>query len=188
MSYKIQHVVLSYAHDSLYEVSLLNTIMEFIKVLLQHGTIKEAKLLNSAHKAAANPEIGVTITHKAAYHVIKDCASIASKYIPLMVFGAYADPFETLRGKFSRKSIQELVTKAAEDVAYDQLITVIVDRATKMKLMEAPKPTTKEIKFEEDAADPYGDYGCMVQDDAPVIISSPTTDAMVDTLVKLFAA
>jgi hypothetical protein len=162
--------------------------MEFIKVLLHHSTIKEAKLLNSAHKAAANPEIGVTITHKAAYHVIKDCASIASKYIPLMVFGAYDNPFETLRGKFSRKSIQELVTKAAEDVAYDQLITVIVDRATKMKLMEAPKPTTKEIKFEEDAADPYGDYGCMVQDDSPVIISSPTTDAMVDTLVKLFAA
>jgi hypothetical protein len=162
--------------------------MEFIKVLLQHGTIKEAKLLNSALKAAANPEIGVTITHKAAFHVIKDCANIASKYIPHMVFGAYADPFETLQGKFSRKSIQELVAKAAEDVAYDQLITVIIDRATKMKLVEAPKPATKEIKFEEDAADPYGDYGCMVEDDAPVIVSTPTTDVLVDTLVKLFAA
>jgi len=160
--------------------------MEFIKTLLQHSNIREAKLLNSAIKANANPEIGVTITHKAAFHVIKDCAGVASKYIPHMVFGAYDDPFKTLQGKFTKKSIQELVARAAADVAVAQLITIMMDRAQRMNLLQAPKPAPAQ--FEEDANDPYGDYGCMVQEPEPPACDAAADDSTTEVLIKLFAA
>lgn len=160
--------------------------MEFIKTLLQHGTIREAKLLNSATKAATNPEIGVTITQPAAFHVIKDCAGVASKYIPHMVWGALDDPFKMLRGKFSKKSIQELVAKSSADVAAAQLITLIMDKGDKMNLLHAPKPKAP-VHFEEDANDPYGDYGCMVEE--PITQSTPSSDDdTTEALIKLFAA
>lgn len=161
--------------------------MEFIKTLLQHSNIREAKLLNSAIKANTNPEIGVTITHKAAFHVIKDCAGIASKYIPHMVFGAFDDPFKTLRGKFTKKSIQELVARAAADVAVAQLITIMMDRAQRMNLLQAPKPAAP-VQFEEDANDPYGDYGCMVQEPEPQVTTTSADDSTTEALIKLFAA
>ena len=165
----------------------VNTIMEFIKTLLQHGTIREAKLLNSATKAAANPEIGVTITHPAAFHVIKDCAGVASKYIPHMVWGALDDPFKVLQGKFSKKSIQELVAKSSADVAASQLITLIMDKGHKMNLLHVPKPTAP-VHFEEDVNDPYGDYGCIVEEPATQPTLGCMDDDMVEALIKLFAA
>ena len=161
--------------------------MEFIKTLLQHGTIREAKLLNSATKAASNPEIGVTITQPAAFHVIKDCAGVASKYIPHMVWGALDDPFKMLRGKFSKKSIQELVAKSSDDVAVSQLITLIMDQGDKMNLLHVPKSTCP-MKFEEDANDPYGDYGCMVEEPVTQTAPASTDDDTTEALIKLFGA
>lgn len=161
--------------------------MEFIKTLLQHGTIREAKLLNSAAKAATNPEIGVTITQPAAFHVIKDCAGVASKYIPHMVWGALDEPFKTLRGKFSKKSIQELVAKSSADVAVAQLITLILDKGDKMNLLHAPKPKAP-VHFEEDVNDPYGDYGCMVEEPVTQSVPASTDDDTTEALIKLFAA
>ena len=161
--------------------------MEFIKTLLQHSNIREAKLLNSAIKANANPEIGVTITHKAAFHVIKDCAGVASKYIPHMVWGALDDPFKMLRGKLSKKSIQELVAKSSADVAVAQLITLILDKGDKMNLLHASKPKAP-VHFEEDANDPYGDYGCMVEEPDAQTTPASTDDDTTEALIKLFAA
>ena len=56
--------------------------MEFLKIILQNSNLKEAKLYGAAQKAATNPEIGITIQNKAAYHVIKDCAAITMSYLP----------------------------------------------------------------------------------------------------------
>lgn len=161
-------------------------MVEFIKILLQHSTIREAKLLNSAIKANTNPEIGVTITHKAAFHVIRDCAGVASKYIPHMVWGAYDDPFKTLQGKFTKKSIQELVAKSSTDVAIAQLIVLILDAGHKMNLLNVSKPDDV-TKFEQDVNDPYGDYGCMVEESDASPTPSASDDDTVETLIRLFA-
>lgn len=163
--------------------------MEFIKILLQYSTIREAKLLNSAIKANANPEIGVTITHKAAFHVIKDCAGVASKYVPHLVFGSYTDPFTTLRGKFTRKNIQELVAVSSSDIPTAQLIALILDKASKMKLIQAPKPSEIAINFEQDDnSDPYGDYGSTIEEEVVVTPLASSSDEIVNALATLFAA
>jgi len=71
--------------------------MRFVEIILENSTAKEAKLYNAARKAYQNPEIGITIQNKAAYHVIRDCAGITTKYLVHYVFGCYADPFVELK-------------------------------------------------------------------------------------------
>lgn len=158
--------------------------MEFIKIMLQHSVLTEAKLHTSAQKAAKNPETGITINHQASYHVIKDCAMITTKYLPHMVFGAYKDPFVDLKGKFTRKSITEFVNASKSDVPVEQLLQLIVARAEKMNINTKPA-VASVIKTAPVPADPYGDYGCLVEDTTPPPM--PTDDGLVSILCKLFA-
>ena len=84
-------------------IKKVTLLMEFVNIILQNSNLKEAKLYGAAQKAATNPEIGITIQNKAAYHVIKDCATIAMCYLPHLVFGSYVNPFESLKGKFKKE-------------------------------------------------------------------------------------
>ena len=134
-------------------MSRLISSMEFIEIILQNSDLKEAKLYKAAQKAAANPEIGITIQNKAAYHVIKDCATIASSYLPLFVFGTYQSPFESLKGKFKKENIAEFIKQSEKDLSCKQLLLIILDKAEKALPQQTQKFETETI------ADPYGDYG-----------------------------
>ncbi len=105
--------------------------MKFIEVLLKNSQIKEGKLYGPSKKASESPETGVLIQNPAAYHVIKDCATLAHKYLPHYVFGHYANPFEVLKGKFAKADIVEFVNSANSDIVYHQLLTLIVDKIRK---------------------------------------------------------
>lgn len=155
--------------------------MEFIKIILDNSTLKEAKLYNSAKKASANPEIGVTINHQAAFHVIKDCAAITVKYLPMLAFGSYDKPFESLKGKFKQVMIKEFVDSITSNVASEQLMAVIMHKADNMKLLTPS--TGHAMKFDNNSTDPYGDYGCVVADAAP---ASHANDDSFQVLCKLF--
>ena len=105
--------------------------MKFIDILLSSSQAKESKLVGPATKASTNPETGITINNPAAYHVIKDCAKLAIKYLPHYVFGLYANPFEVLKGKFERKDIDEFVKAALSDMVLNQLLSLIIDKIKK---------------------------------------------------------
>jgi hypothetical protein len=94
--------------------------MKFIEILLENSKVKEAKLYAPAKKASNNPETGITIQNKSAYHVIKDCANITIKYLPHYVFANYEYPFTELSGKFKRKDIEEFVSSTEKDIVLNQ--------------------------------------------------------------------
>ena len=118
----------------------------------------QAKIYKAASKAAENPSIGVTINNPAAEHVIRDCATITMKCLPLYVFAEYKDPFKELSGKFSKEEINDFIKHAKEDTVLNLLLTIILAKAEKQmpeifkqtKVSESPKNVLMD--------DPYGDY------------------------------
>lgn len=164
--------------------------MEFIQILLQNSNLKEAKLYSAAQKAATNPEIGITVQNKAAYHVIKDCAAITMHYLPHLVFGSYLNPFESLKGKFSRESIAEFVKLAETTVSLNQLMHVIISKAQKMNILTTEqKDELPDIKLDvRDVSmdDPYGEYGVIDNHIKPQKTTTITSMTPFEQLCKVF--
>jgi len=131
--------------------------MKFIDLILQNSQIKEAKLYGPSKKAAERPETGVTIQTPAAFHVIKDCATLANKYLPHFVFGHYANPFEVLKGKFTQADITEFVREANSDIVLHQLLSLILSKIDKNMPQLTQSPTTPTI-IDTSSTDPYGEY------------------------------
>jgi hypothetical protein len=141
--------------------------MNFIDKIIQNSQVKEAKLYGPSKRAAERPETGVTITNPAAFHVIKDCATLANKYLPHYVFGSYANPFEVLKGKFTKPEIEEFVSAAMADIVYHQLLTLILSKINKSDNVPAVSITAASVA---NSNDPYGDY------DSNIVIT-PTSPA-----------
>jgi len=153
--------------------------MNFIDQIILNSQVKEAKLYGPSKKAAERPETGITIQTPAAFHVIKDCATLANKYLPHYVFGTYANPFEVLKGKFNRKDIEEFVSAAMADIVLNQLMTLILEKIRKSPYM----PVESNIIANAESintSDPYGDY-----ESANVVV---TTSKQLDPISLLCAA
>lgn len=133
--------------------------MKFIDLILQNSQIKEAKLYGPSKKASERPETGITIQNTSAFHVIKDCATLANKYLPHYVFGHYANPFEVLKGKFTQADIKEFVLEANSDIVLHQLLTLILEKIKKT-IPAAPgsQNVTDSISNNTSSSDPYGEY------------------------------
>jgi hypothetical protein len=164
--------------------------MEFIQILLQNSNLKEAKLYSAAQKAATNPEIGITVQNKAAYHVIKDCAAITMHYLPHLVFGSYLNPFESLKGKFSKECIAEFVKLAETTVSLNQLMYVIISKAQKMNVLTVEQreelPDIKLDVRDVSMDDPYGDYGIVDSHIKPQKSITTITMTPFEQLCKVF--
>jgi hypothetical protein len=103
--------------------------------------------------------------------VIKDCATLANKYLPHFVFGHYANPFEVLKGKFTKDDITEFVSEANSDIVMFQLLTLIlhkVNKGTSSTLTTALDPKS----IATSSTDPYGEY----ESYQPTALSSSTED------------
>lgn len=132
--------------------------MKFIDIILQNSQAKEAKLYGPSKKASEKPETGVTIQNPSAFHVIKDCATLAHKYLPHYVFGLYANPFEVLKGKFTRADVVEFVQSANSDIVLYQLLTLILEK-TKAVIGESNVPDPSPVNLSTaTTSDPYGEY------------------------------
>lgn len=156
--------------------------MKFIEILLENSNVKEAKLFSAAKKAANNPETGITIQNKSAYHVIKDCANITIKYLPHYVFANYEYPFTELSGKFKRKDIEEFVSSTENDIALKQLLILILEKHGGMDIQpEVNIVDNNDLEF----SDPYGEYGVGF-DKATVKMENNNNSSTVDMICKLF--
>lgn len=135
--------------------------MEFINVILKNCELKEAKIFNAAQKAAANPEIGITIQNKAAYHVIKDCAAITMQYLPHLAFGSYQNPFKSLKGKIKKDMIVEFIEETENNSSLKQLLYIILAKAEELDITSPTNAPigSKQFELTDNTADPYGDYG-----------------------------
>jgi len=137
--------------------------MKFIDVILQNSQAKEAKLYGPSKKASEKPETGVVIQNPSAFHVIKDCATLANKYLPHYVFGLYANPFEVLKGKFIRADVEEFVQSANSDIVQYQLLVLILKKA--QQLIGEPSNSAEPISVNTNtsSSDPYGEYESYTQ-------------------------
>lgn len=156
--------------------------MKFIEVILSNSTVKEAKLYPASKKASLKPDTGVTILSQSAYHVIKDCATIAHRYLPIFIFGQYQDPFQALKGKFKKSDIEEFLASANSDFVHYQLLSLILERIGKK-----PEPEKAEVKPIQDITgdDPYGEYGYGIEE-TPVINTTQTNTNALDILCQAF--
>ena len=80
--------------------------------ILKVTKIRQRNLLPAARQAAAAPDTGVKILKKSAYYVIRDCASLASKYVTLLAYAYLKDPLKQLKGKFKALN-GSLITQTA---------------------------------------------------------------------------
>jgi hypothetical protein len=133
--------------------------MKFINIILENSNLNQAKLYAPSHKCYNKPDTGITIQHKGAYNVIKDCAYITTKYLPHFIFGAYPNPFTTLKGKFTKPDIEEFVKKARDDYALDQLLSIILNRCSHIVENKKEIVSNKQSLVDMDSSDPYGFYG-----------------------------
>lgn len=135
-------------------------MLTFIDVLLTNSNLLQAKIYTAASKAAENPAIGVTINNPAAAHVIKDCATITMKCLPLYVFAEYKNPFKELCGKFAKQDIAEFVKQTENDAVLNLLLTAILARAQKEmpNIFKPNKIVETPLDVLSDGIDPYGSY------------------------------
>ena len=131
--------------------------MNFINIIITNSQIKESKLYGPSKKASESPETGVIIQNPSAYHVIKDSATLAHKYLPHYVFGHYANPFEVLKGKFAKADVTEFVTRANSDIVMYQLMSLILEKIKKLPGFQLEVDLTSNIT-PASTSDPYGDY------------------------------
>lgn len=153
--------------------------MKFLEIIIDNSSEKYAKLYRPAYKASQNPDNGITIQNKSAYHVIKDCAYIAHLYLPIYVFEQYIDPFNQLKGKFKRSNIEEFVESAKTKKVNEHLLNLILSKAEKNISIESKKDIAPS-NFESN--DPYGEYGMEVSHNQ----ISNTSNSKTDILCELF--
>jgi hypothetical protein len=134
--------------------------MKFIEVLLENSSLKQAKLYKAAKKASEDPSIGITINNPSAAHVIKDSALVAVSYIPLLVFSSYENPFEQLKGKFSKEDVLEFVKGSTNQLHLHQLLIIILEKVKRLvpQACASKKVQTEQVASDVLMDDPYGDY------------------------------
>lgn len=139
--------------------------MNFLDIIVSNSDTREARLYNAAKKASEKPDTGITVNIPAAYNVIKDSATLAVKYLPHYIFGNYADPFEALKGKFTRQDVKEFVETSHKDHVIQQLLVIILD-----EIGTAANSSIAITSKTADAVNPYGDYESYLAPVEPVKI------------------
>ena len=156
--------------------------MRFLEIIIENSSEKFAKLYSPSLKASQNPENGITIQNKSAYHVIKDCAYIAHLYLPVHIFQYYIDPFNQLKGKFKKTEIQEFVDSVKTNKINEYLLNIILQRFDKNLKIESKKEI---FSGDLETSNPYGEYGFDTDNKQPISQVSTSNDT-VNTLCEIF--
>lgn len=150
--------------------------------ILQNSTEKQAKLLGPAQRAYKKPDIGVEIQNKSAYYVIRDCAMVTQKYLVTHIWGAYPDPFETLKGKFTLDEIKDFLKRAEKiDEVRTLKHSIIGDIRAKFDTTVA-KTTDFDYSMEEE--DIYKYYSDTEETENETIVEQEMTEE--EMLIKYF--
>lgn len=135
--------------------------MEFEKTLLSICTLKEAKLLPHALKAAKEPDTGITINVKSAYNVIRDCATIASNYIAIHAYIQTPKLIEKMVGVHTKATIKDFVKRAQTEPHTSLLLKIILEDIKPINT--AITHHTDITSDNDDSDDVYGDYDSITE-------------------------
>jgi len=157
-----------------------NSVLE--QIILDNSSEKQAKLLGPAERAHKKPDIGVEIQNKSAYYVIRDCAMITQKYLVHHIWSAYPDPFETLKGKFTKDNVTDFLERAEKDNAVKQLKhTIIGDIRSKFDTTVA---TSTNFDYSMEEEDIYKYYSDAEETKEETIVEQEMTEE--EMLLKFF--
>jgi len=142
--------------------------MEFETRLLNVSTLKEAKLLKHALKAAKEPDTGITINVKSAYNVIRDCATITTNYLPIHAYISIPKPIESLKGVFTKAIIRDFIKRSNTETYTSLLLRLILEDIkqfsnTNVNIVNTPTVDTN------DSDDVYGDYDSITETKSLVV-------------------
>ena len=134
----------------------------FEKAILKVSSLREKNLYGPASKAADDPETGIVIKQKPAFFVIKDCATIAKRYMFIMCYGSLTDPIGQLKGKVSVDDIENFVSRSRNKANYEtrQLLNLIFsDINSYVPGLRESGIDELDISFDTiDEENVYGDY------------------------------
>jgi len=134
----------------------------FEKAILKVCNLREKNLLGPASKAAEDPETGIVIKQKPAFFVIKDCATIAKRYMFLLCYGSLTDPIGQLKGKVSVEDIEDFVSRSRNKANYEtrQLLNLVFsDINSYIPGLRESGADELDINFDTiDEENVYGDY------------------------------
>ena len=162
-------------------IATINTYV-FEQIILENSSEKQAKLLSPAKRAYKKPDIGVEIQNKSAYYVIRDCAMITQKYLVHHIWSAYPDPFEALKGKFTKDNVTDFLKRAEKDNAVKQLKhTIIGDIRDKFDTTIA---TTTNFDYSMEEEDIYKYYSDTEETEDDTVVEQEMTEE--EMLFKFF--
>ncbi len=135
----------------------------FEQIILDNSKLPIAGLYSKALKASKNPLTGIEKTsNKYVEFVIRDCAKIARMYLPIMIYGSYDNPIQSLKSKFSKKDIIDIVGRAEKNIEVRQLLKLVLASVQKYQIDGQLKTndlvTVHETKENVEVDDIYGDY------------------------------
>lgn len=156
--------------------------MKFLEIIIENSSEKFAKLYGPSLKASQNPENGITIQNKSAYHVIKDCAYVAHLYLPVHIFQHYIDPFNQLKGKFKKVDVNEFVESTKTNKINEYLLNIILQRYDKNLKIE---PKKEIFSGDLESSNPYGEYG-FDTDNKQINQPDRISNDVVNTLCQIF--
>lgn len=133
----------------------------FERAILKVCSLREKNLYGPASKAADDPETGIVIKQKPAYFVIKDCATIAKRYLVILCYGSLTDPVRQLKGKVSVDDIADFVTRSKNKANYEtrQLLNLVFHDINNYIPSADIGVDELDINFDTiDEENVYGDY------------------------------
>ena len=134
-----------------------------------------AALAPRAAKAMNAPDTGVTILVPGARAVIRDCATVAVKYLPIMLFAKM--DVDDLRGKITKSEVNDLFSRCKDtNTETWQLLQLMYIKA--QWYLNANKIVTKS------ANDVYNDYDNYVENNTSSVIN--ITEPMCSTICEAF--
>jgi|TARA_R110000782_G_scaffold230661_1_gene316919 hypothetical protein len=130
----------------------------FEEVILENSQEQIAKLYGPAARAADKPDTGVEIKKKAAYFVIRDCAGMTRKYLPIHIWGLFNDPILDLKGKFTSNEVKNFLERAKTETDAILLKKLILsDIKEKYEVIQSSSGSAT-VSYEADEADIYSYY------------------------------
>jgi hypothetical protein len=140
----------------------------FEEVILENSSDPIAKIYSPACRASEKPDIGVEIKKKAAYFVIRDCATLTKKYITTHIWGTYTDPVVELKGKFTSNEVKDFLARAKKNTESKLLKKIIVADIKDKYVVHQPSSDDTTTIFDEGSENDIYSYYEEYQDDQEV--------------------
>lgn len=141
------------------------TLVELILKIGVGNKVKYAQL--PAQKCFDEPTKGFQVVNKKAPLVVKDCAFVAVKYLPVLVFNMVDGIVDKIRdSKVTDKMLQDFI-KVKDEIGMNELFLSILDKGADYQVVMTT-PTIESSMVTDVHDDIYGGY---YDEDVEIVVS-----------------